>query len=132
MSQPDSPDSKVEVLFRNGDSITVDAVARLVGADWITAMEWVPDDDYDDDTQKSKNYILCTDDIRGIVSDDVKPIGNKGLNARLHTSGGDYEMLSDLWKGQHQLHPDNDPSAFEGSEERWPPSGFENTETLRP
>lgn len=123
--EKDGPSNDVvEVLFRNGDSIEVDAVGRLIGADWILGIEWIPEDD-NGDTFTTKNYTLHTGDIRGIISNSVMPIGERGLNARLHTAEQPAEdtqdaILTDLWKAQHQLHPDDDPSAFENSEYNWP------------
>jgi|AntDeeMetagen134_2_1112570.scaffolds.fasta_scaffold14228_1 hypothetical protein len=118
--------NEVTVVFTNGDEINVDEVARLVGADWVTASIVHPRDDPDDDTLDIENVVIQTDDIRYIKSDEVTPAGDDGSNWRVHHTREDHNIagtMTDAWKGQHQLHPDDDPSAYSESEDVWPPEG---------
>jgi hypothetical protein len=116
-------DRPVTVTFRNGDELDVRAVARLVGADWVTAEILHERDDPEDDELDVETVIIHTDDIRYIRSDYVAA-GEEDRNFRIHygdAGKGDIETVA--WQGQYQLHPDDDPSAYHGSGERWPPAG---------
>lgn len=114
--------NNVTVVFRNGDEMEVNQVARLVGADWVTA-GIVRDYDDADDELEMDYAVLHTDDIRCIISETVD-IGERESNFRIHRSKDSTDdIMFDAWMGQHQLHPDADPSAYEGSEKQWPPSG---------
>lgn len=116
--------NQVTVAFQNGDKLNVDIVARLVGADWLTAKIIHERDDPNDNTLDVENVILHTDDVRYIRSDKVTPAGETGTNFRVHHTRDLKEnpsIITESWKGQHQLHPNDDPSAYPESEKRWPP-----------
>jgi len=119
--------NQVTIEFTNGDQLMVEELIRLVGAEWMTAEIAHPVDDPDSDDVTFEYIILRNEDIRYIRSERVSPASESGANFRVHHTqkfGSDKPgILMEAWMGQHQLHPDDDPSAFHGSEEQWPPKG---------
>ncbi|CDK38136.1 hypothetical protein [Halorubrum sp. AJ67] len=119
--------NEVTVCFTNGDELNVDAVVRLVGAEWLTAEIVQPSDDGEDGSMDFEYVALRADDVRYIRSDRVTPAGQNGTNFRVHHTHGyegeEPDIMFEAWIGQHQLHPDDDPSAYQGSEQKWPPDG---------
>lgn len=117
--------NEVTITFTNGDTLDVNTVARLVGAKWLTAEIAHPKEDPEEDGYELEWVILNADDVRYIRSDRVASPNSSDTNWRVHYTGDKDpdDILFDAYKGQHQVHPDDDPSAYAGSEENWPPEG---------
>jgi len=123
--------NEVEVHFRNGDTMKVDTVLRMQGADWLTASIMKPHEDSSEETAVVwDSVVLHSDDIRAIRSRYVTSPPESEVRGewRIHSSvklseSEQRDLMHQSWEGQHHLHPDDDPTAYPESEERWPPRG---------
>jgi len=119
--------NEVEVHFRNGDTMKVDSVVRLQGADWLTAAIVKPHQDPSEEGQIFReSVILHEDDIRAIQSRYVRSPSDPDVRREWRVHCSDQSDASEFtqfgWEGQFQLHPDDDPTTHPMSEEeRWPP-----------
>jgi len=116
--------NNVEIVFKDGDSISVQFAARLVGAEWVLAEILIVGDDGNGDSIVD-DVIIRADDIRYIRSRNTIR-GNEDRNTRIHYGNEwnreiAHRVCERIFKAQDQLHPNSDPSAFPMSERGWPP-----------
>lgn len=116
-------ENQVRILFPDGYTLELTFVVRLVGADWIFGQK-AEEDEYGQMTYK--DVVLRSDQIRGIISDEVyhNDDGVIEYNSRIHLGKNltpDDVPWDEMYKAQYQLHPNDDPSAFPDSEHQWPP-----------
>lgn len=118
-------ENPVTIVFTDGSELDVKIAARLVGAEWMWAYVHT-DTDEEEGVLETDEIILRTPEIRYIRCDSTFAPNSADTNTRIHCGENrDPESakqeLFELHKAQHQLHPDDDPSAFEMSEQQWPP-----------
>lgn len=117
----------VTIVFTDGTELDVEIVARLVGAEWMYAQVCVNSNKGEGGELERDEIILRSDEVRYIRCYNTIAPNASEANTRIH-HGEDRdpetaaEQLIDLYKAQHQIHPNNDPSAFEESETQWPPT----------